>query len=180
MKKNVAFIISTILLIGILFISCGEDASNDSLEQETESVPIVYEDNEVINKYIYCFNIANPDNVLSSDFFEKYYHHGKEHDNQIIMHYEDSIEVVVSDHAIDEVDVVITGNDATNNSFKDKYLMFARGFDQNLSDEKLEEYWTEALNNDSITMEFDEFEIQTRSYEDKIEFVQITGSISMQ
>lgn len=147
---------------------------------ETEEQLVTYYDRDsTINLYLNRFNSLNPDLLINSDLFKVYYHHGKEHDNQIIFNRED-VEVVITGNAWNSsIKIVIDSNgDKTVDDYKKLFYQYGRAFSPELTDEKLETYWQSVLNDIINNAEFDEFDCSLQVNDDKIQYMIIEGKIS--
>lgn len=157
------------------------EATEETTVETTEAVPqleVYYDRDETINLYLNYFNEINPDSKIDSALFEVYYHHGKEHDNQIIFT-RDDVEVVVSGHSFDNsVEIVIDGSkEKTWDDYKLLFKQYGKAFSQDLTDEKLEEYWQTVLDDIINDVDFDEFDCSLHTYNDEIEYMIIEGKL---
>ncbi|MBQ8627021.1 MAG: hypothetical protein IJ419_12745 [Agathobacter sp.] len=146
--------------------------------EATEALEVYYDRDETINLYLNRFNAVNPDAVIDSELFEVYYHHGSEHDDQIIFT-RDDFEVVISGNYLNNsISLVIDGSgDKTADDYKLIFMQYARAYNPNLTDEKLEEYWQAVLDDIINSAEFDEFDCALQVYNDKIEYMTMDGKI---
>lgn len=159
---------------------------NQSVETITETVEpeeqlvTYYDRDDTINLYLNRFNSANPAQIINSDLFRVYYHHGSEHDDQIIFN-RDDVEVVITGNGFsNSIKLVIDGSrDKTSEDYKLLFFQYAKAFSIELTDEKLETYWQAILDDIINSAEFEEFDCSlTTSYDDKIEYMVIEGKIS--
>ena len=67
-------------------VSVETEAEPEEVETEEpkEEVPVIYEDNELINLYLNRYNEANPEAPIERENFEIYHHHGSDHKDQIL------------------------------------------------------------------------------------------------
>lgn len=140
-------------------------------EELKEEVPVIYEDNEIINLYLNRYNEANPEAPIREDF-EIYHHHGSNHKDQILF----SNGVVISAQTGSKVKIDIEGGD-TQEAYKQAFIQYARGYNTELSLEVLEEYWEQSMSNLNLATQFDDFEVYIRSYNDSIELLEISGAV---
>lgn len=175
-KKILAIVLSMLVLVS--FVACGSGESTEaesSQAQKTDSIEtqVYYDKNETINLYLNNYNNANRDAIINDDMFETYYHHGQNHDNQIIMQL-GAFEVVMSDNV--DFEVVVSG-DADQSAYYEMFKKYARGYDLSLTNEVLDDYWTQLLDDITNNVEFDSFECYLQIYNDQIELMQLSGEI---
>lgn len=151
-----------------------ETVLEETVEPE-ESIPIIYAEDEIINRYLNSYNEAITEEPIESGDFEVYYHHGSEHKDQILILDEGFDSVVISSR-LGEVEITIEGGN-TEEAYKKAFYRFARGYNSLLSNEELEEYWEQTMSNLNSYTQFDEFEIYIRSYNDTIELLEISGEV---
>lgn len=169
-----------VVLLGCTLLLSGCGYLNDTKEEVVETVEetqleMYYKDNDTINLYLNNYNVANPNNLIEKGSFEKYYHHGKEHDNQITFNVDD-YKVVITDNA--ELEVVIDGsNDKTNDDYKAIFTQYAKGYNVDFSDETLDYYWNQVMDDITNNVEFDEFECRLQMFNDTIEYMQLGGKL---
>lgn len=162
--------------------SISETSSNDNngtSSDSQENLEIIYADDENINLYINRFNSANPNEKITSSLAQKYYHHGKEHDDQV-KYYIGDFEFVLTGGAYSKsIKIVIQGKPTnTNDEYKELFFKYAKGFDPQITDEKLENYWKQIMEDTTNRVKFDEFECDFDIYkDDKIELMVIEGKL---
>ena len=88
---------------------------------------------------------------------QKYYHHGKEHDDQV-KYYIGDFEFVLTGGAYSKsIKIVIQGKSTnTNDEYKELFFKYAKGFDPQITDEKLENYWKQIMEDITNNVKFDE------------------------
>lgn len=187
--KKILVCFSIVGLFFVIFSGCSASVvvdSNDNadllttLENElsTENInstEIYYEYNENINMFINNYNNLNPDDKITKDVIEKYYHHGKEHDNQVKID-KDGFEIVVSDNT--KFEIVIDGDkEASSDDYKEKFLNYAKCYNENITNDTLSDYWNQVLDDSINDVEFDNFECRLSMYNDNIEYMQLTGEL---
>lgn len=137
-----------------------------------------YDRNEIVNLYLNRFNAANPDQLIDSNLFEVYFHHGSEHDEQIIFARDDFEVVITGSTWGNGLKVVIDGSKQKNNEeYKVIFMQYARAYSQDLTDEKLDEYWQTILDDTINTVDFGVFECSLQIFNDAIEYMTIDGKI---
>lgn len=151
-----------------------ETVLEETVEPE-ESIPTIYAEDELINRYLNSYNEAVTEDPIESGDFEVYYHHGSEHKDQILILGEAFDSVVISSR-LGEIDITIEGGNAEE-AYKEAFYRFARGYNLLLGNEELGEYWEQAMSNLNSYTQFDEFEIYIRSYNDTIELLEISGEV---
>lgn len=141
-------------------------------EEPKEEVPVIYEDNELINLYLNRYNEANPEAPIERENFEIYHHHGSDHKDQILF----NNGVVISAQTGSKVKIDIEGGD-TQEAYKQAFIQYARGYNMELSPEVLEDYWEQSMSNLNLDTQFDDFVVYIRSYNDSIELLEISGVV---
>lgn len=145
-------------------------------DEETEELPVVYADDELINLYLNRFNEANIDTQIEGDDFEVYYHHGQEHKDQISLNVNGFESVIVSAKTGSKVEIVLDGGE-TEEAYKQAFMLYARGYNPELEAEMLEDYWKQVIENSSRFTQFEEFEVEVSRYSDTIEYLGISGEV---
>lgn len=142
---------------------------------------VIYSGDKIINKYLIRYNQKNSDDVITSDMFEVYYHHGRNHDDQIKLFNKNGFEIVISD-SVGKAEIVIDKSQAeqslkTNDEFKNEFKKFTKPFKKTVTDDELEQIWNDAFANyghySSKTLE-----ISLTSYDSKVERMVISGNLS--
>lgn len=190
--KKISFLFITILLLTLT--ACDgmnnipettSNIDNPPVETEVESIEpeeqliTYYDKDETINLYLNRFNFSNPTQIINSDLFSVYYHHGREHEDQIIFN-RDDVEVVITGNSFsNSIKLVIDGSrDKTDEDYKVLFFQYAKAFNLELTDEELEIYWQSVLDDITNSVEFEEFDCSlTTSYDGKIEYMVIEGKI---
>jgi hypothetical protein len=146
-------------------------------QAETENnTPIYYKDDDIINLYVVRYNESNPDYSISSDELEKYYHHGREHDDQVKFN-RDDFEIIISGGYKAEVYVgYIPSSSHTNDEYGTMFVRFAKAYNPELSNEELEGYWKKVLDNSSSIIDFEDFECK-KSSTPNIEYFKLSGKL---
>lgn len=137
--------------------------------EEPESLPQIYEGNELINLYLNRYNEANPEDVISSSDFEVYYHHGSEHKDQIAF---TQSEVIISAKVGGKIQVVAEGL-ADTEEYKEAFIRFARGY-RAVGD--LEAYWVRLLENKRADIDGLAVSLQY-DYDGSIRMLELVGVI---
>lgn len=148
--------------------------SNELSTENVDSTEIYYEFNENINKFINIYNDLNSDDKITKDVIEKYYHHGREHDNQVKI-YKDGFKIVISD--IYKLEIVIDGDKKSNNDYKEMFINYAKCYNENITDAILSDYWNQIIEDLINDVEFDDFECRLVMSNDKIQYMQLTGKL---
>lgn len=155
-------------------VSVETEAEPEEVETEEpkEEVPVIYEDNELINLYLNRYNEANPEAPIERENFEIYHHHGSDHKDQILF----NNGVVISAQTGSKVKIDIEGGD-TQEAYKQAFIQYARGYNTELRPEVLEEYWEQSMSNLNLDTQFDDFVVYIHSYNDSIELLEISGAV---
>lgn len=173
--KHFFFLILVISLT--MLAACGQAEDSAEPQEEEEVIPVVYEDNETINAFINNYNIANPDDVIEPDMVEKDEHHGSVHDDQVNITKEEGAEVNLNDTYPFRVYIQGYQSNLENDEYKQIVFKYAKGFDPSLTDEKLEDYWSQTMDDLTYNVEFDEFELRLSLLNGKIEYLTMDGSV---
>ena len=135
----------------IIESSTESDADKESLQ----SSEIVYKDNVKINEFLVGFNQAYPEYAISADDLEKYYHHGKEHDNQVKTAI-DGVPVLISDEG-SGVSVYWNNPDPSSNDGNLKmFQIVMHVFAPDLDDTEIMARWQEVLDSDTGSVRYDD------------------------
>ena len=156
------------------------EGTTEAVPETTEAVEqteTYYDRNETINLYVNRFNAANPDAMIGADLCVVYYHHGSEHDDQIKFT-RDDFEVVVTNSFGNTIKLVIDGStEKTIDDYMLIFMQYARAYNAELTDEKLEEYWQAIWDDIIYSPEFDEFDCSLQIWKDEIQYMTIEGKI---
>lgn len=152
-------------------------ATEAATQEVTENnTPVYYEDDDIINLYVVRFNECNPDHLISTNELKKYYHHGREHDDQVKF-IRDDFEIIISGGYKAEVYVgSISSSSHTSDDYGAMFVRFAKVFNPELSDDVLEGYWKKVLDNTSSVIDFEDFECQ-KSPAPNINYFKLSGKI---
>lgn len=154
-------------------ISEGTEEPKAVMEETTEErIPVIYEDDVLVNLYLNRYNEVNTEVPIKREDFEIYHHHGSDHKDQILF----SNGVIISAQTGDKIKIVVEGND-TEEAYKEAFFRYARGYNTELSVEVLEDYWEQSMSNLNLYTKFDDFEVYIRSYNDIIELLEISGEV---
>lgn len=146
--------------------------------EATQPLDTYYDRDETINLYLNRFNTVNPNQQIDSSLFEVYYHHGSEHDDQIIFNRNDFEVVITGNSWGSSIKLVIDGNrEKTSDDYKLMFMQYARAYNCDLTDEKLDEYWQTVMDDLINSVEFDEFDCSLQIFNDEIEYMVIEGKI---
>lgn len=145
-------------------------------EQEPkEEIPVIYEENELINLYLNRYNEVNTEAPIESGDFEVYHHHGSDHKDQILI-VEEGFNSVVITSQLGKLKIDVEGSN-TEDAYKAAFLRYARGYNTELSVEVLEDYWEQSMSSLNTYTQFEDFEVYIRSYNDSIELLEISGEV---
>ena len=157
-------------------VSSSDITSSIIQDSAVSDLDIIYKDDEDINLYINRFNESNPDYKITSDLAQKYYHHGREHDDQIKFS-RDDFDVSLSSGY--KFKIVIQGKGKkTNKDYKKLFYQYARGFKPSITDETLNDYWKQLLDDTTNNVKFNEFECDLSILDEKIQSMVIEGKLN--
>lgn len=145
-------------------------------EQEPkEEIPVIYEENELINLYLNRYNEVNTEAPIESGDFEVYHHHGSDHKDQILI-VEEGFNSIVITSQLGKLKIDIEGSNVED-AYKAAFLRYARGYNTELSVKVLEDYWEQSMSSLNTYTQFEDFEVYIRSYNDSIELLEISGEV---
>ena len=145
----------------------------ETVDEGVEEIPIIYDGDEMINLYLNRYNEVNADNPIKPEDFTTYHHHGMDHKNQIIFNEGEVGEVVISSLASGKIEVSVESED--EDDYRSAFFKYAKAYSLELSDKDVGAYWEQAINNVVAFTEFEEFELNLRRFDDKIEYFVISG-----
>ena len=177
MRPAIKYVIIAVAWIVYLIVGFAGGITEDTEKIDTPSskTAIIYEDDESINAYINNYNTANPDDIITSKDIQKDVHHGQVHDNQINILKENDFEINVGDSA--SMQVFIKGDQGSTDDYKTLMFKYAKGINPSLTNETLENYWKQTLDDDTHFMEFEEIELTIYMFNNNIEYLTITGDL---
>lgn len=114
--------------------------------EPTPVAQIIYADDEGIQEYLALYNALHPEVPVTSKMLTKYYHHGRDHDDQVKFML-DGVEILVTNESGIfsregyEISIFIDNPDKDNGRIKELFFMFMKIFDQSLADATLESTW---------------------------------------
>ena len=157
------------------------NTTNDSLtfiEIETEpTTSPIYQYDDVINDFLNKYNTIQ-ETKIDANMISKYYHHGREHDDQISLDICDDVRIIISSTYVnggeEGIKVFIDIYNHTDmSSVKEMYLLFTKVFNSNISEETLENTWSIVTDTDyNNIIKIDNLEF----YYTKGSFLSIEGS----
>ncbi len=170
MKKIAGILISIIVLIACFPVY--------AFQTTTAKTPIeLYKGNARINAFLNAYNFANPDSQFTAFQFKSYYHHGRSHEEQAIASI-NNLEILISEYAWSDIKVIITGTkETTAETYKEVFFEYARAFNDELDETKLESYWQE-INSRPYNGggDFEEFNVDLSKHNNHIDSIFIEGS----
>lgn len=191
MKKILfVFLALTILLISA---SCTKENNSTTTPDEsilnatTDSTTIIgtepttspiYQYDDVINNFFNKYNTVYQEAKIDANMISKYYHHGREHDDQVLLDIGDDVSITISSTYVNGgekgVKVFIDIYNHTDiSSVKEMYLLFTKVFNPDISEETLENTWALVTDTDyNNIIEADNLEY----YYSKGSFLSIEGS----
>jgi len=188
-KKWWVYLIVLIVIVAIFSPSeenVGIDIHNVEKEQgsatKNENNKKIYEFDDTIDGFLKKYNRMYS-NKITSEMVSKYYHHGSEHDNQIKISNED-FEIIISSTYVNGgnkgISVFIDNiKNLSNDDFKNIYKHYTKIYNEDISDEKLEQYWNELIDTSYYSSKkYDNIEFNLGySKNDIVGYMKITGEI---
>ena len=109
-------------------------------------------------------------------------HHGKVHDDQVNILKEEGFEVNLLDGVPFQVFIKCDELYEDHNSeYKQLFLQYAKGIDPSLTDEALNDYWKQTMEDSTNNVDFDEFELKlSMNMDGYIEYLTIIGTVQEQ
>lgn len=137
----------------------------ETATEEVEELPVIYADNDLINKYLNMYNEANVGQEITADQFEPYKHHGSVHKDQIKLINEETTITATGK----QIKVYLEYKD--QEKYKEAFMRFAKPF----SEGDLEESWEQVITDDTRILEFTGFSTETSKFNGNIEYTSISG-----
>lgn len=183
-----------------IYAEC-DKIKTDKIHVIVSDVEVIYDKNMSINEYVVAYNEANPDWIITSEDLTAYHHHGQVHEDQA-NYYIDGFEIIISakygSRKGDASDVSVfigdkTENEGflsseaeeypTNEEYREIFKRFAKGFDNTLTNERLEQDWKTLVEDPIHTVTFDSYScyFETDPFsgsdttEERIEYLVIEG-----
>ena len=160
---------------------------NSALQTEEESTNTefdkkIYEFDTTIDSFLKKYNKIYSDKI-TSEMVSKYYHHGREHDDQIKV-LNENFEITISSTYVNGankgISVFIDNiKNLSNEEVKSIYKHYTKVYNENFNDEKLEEYWKELAGTSYSSLEeYDDIEFYlVFGTNDIVDYIKITGEI---
>jgi len=173
--KRILVVIIVICLLGLVSLAEVVE-SKDVVEAEFVTY---YEDNEAINIFLNRYNNANQDKLIESGMFKKYYHHGSEHDDQIILEL-DAFEILITNvYTFSEGHKLRVNIQAKEFKTKDEYQVlfgrFAKAYSNTMTEELIEECWKILWEDITNDVDFEIFECDLYTWDERIEYMVMEG-----
>lgn len=144
--------------------------------EKTEELPVLYDGDQKINRFLNAYNSANDEDIDMSDY-SVYNHHGKEHKDQIISYGQDSQTVIT--HSVKGIKVSLKRGSI--DEYKDAFKRFIKAYDASLDDETIDEYWNQTIDASTSITDIGDYEVQISksTYSDgvHIDYIGIDGKI---
>lgn len=149
---------------------------NDNSDS-TQVADIIYELNDDINSFVIKFNEANPNEQITKDMCQPYYHHGQDHNDQI-KYTVDDFEVVISGGAYSSsINFYIgytPGDNHTNDDYKEMFRKYIKGFDLGFDDAQIDSDWNMIMDDLTHNVRFDKYEADVYMVNDNIQYMKVT------
>ena len=156
--------------------ACADLDTSDAAEEE--SIPVIYDGDEVINLFINRYNSVNGGNEITKEEIKPYNHHGSNHKNQVTVN---PSKTVITSLAASTVQVSLQYD--SQETFKEYFAKYARAFNENLSDNQIEKYWEAIMAEETSYLELKDFDIYVRKnyFEDgnPLELLQLSADIDI-
>ncbi len=155
-----------------------QTATDGASQVDTTETQVYYEDDRNINLYVTRFNECNPDGPITVDELQKYYHHGREHDDQVKF-YRDDFEIVITGGYKTEVYIGYTPSTShTNEEYGAMFVKYAKAYNPELTEEVLQGYWQQVVSNSTSVIDFDGFVCtKSPSTDGRITYFELSGKL---
>ena len=192
MKRMTSTIICLLMTILLTFTITGcSETLGDAPQSQNSTIlattfthetsatfPMLYEKDETINAFLNHYNTVNPTAPINMNDFSPYYHHGREHEDQL-RGWIGNIEIVIS-HGYTgkdmDIEVDLDGNsNSSNEEYETLFKLFANAFYKGASPKTLEDDWITLLNDSTNSIENNFFECDMTIYSDEIEMIVFEG-----
>ena len=188
MLRNTAFIfLSTIILLtGCSSNKKDDDAKGNNLEptEQTEvQLDSIYPENDRINAFLNTYNEVNPEDIITSDMGHSYYHHNQVHENQLLIDNKEGFEIIINYKGTYGIEVILAHAEKfqymTEEEYKDQFFKYIRCYNTSITDEELDDYWAQLLEEDTHMMQYGEnygdLSVKLRIFQENIEQMIISG-----
>ncbi len=167
MRKSVLILFSAIIILtGCSSNKKGDDAKENNVEptEQTEvQLDSIYPENDRINAFLNTYNEANPEDIITSDMGNSYYHHGQAHEDQLLIENKEGFRIVINDKGSYGIEVhMMHAHNAekleyrTEEEYKDQFYKYMRCYNTSITDEELDNYWVQLLEANAYMMQYGE------------------------
>lgn len=169
-NRKTLYIVLAIIAVGILCAALYSKQNEQPANQQADKM----------TSFVDRFNQLNSADPIDTASIQNYYHHGSEHDDQIIFD-RNGFEIVVSNTHGDRFKTTIKGErQKTNDDYRDAFSEFAKAYSPTISERTIDDYWTRLMDDSTHSLIFDEFECDITKYDSidgRIEMIVIDGDI---
>ena len=136
-----------------------EEPDESNSDDKTQDVQTIYPDNKNINNFIADFNQMYPEYSLLADDLTKYYHHGREHDDQVKTTI-NGVPVIISGEGFSKkYNISVYWDNPTKGSADgnlEMFRMIMHVFAPDLTDEQIDIRWQDTIDDLTHTVEWDD------------------------
>lgn len=170
--------ILVILFMIFTITGCRLSVNINNGDVDIDETIVYYEDDRMINWFITQFNSLYPNDEITSDMLSVYHHHGTKHKNQVQLYKRGKQITLTGNDLSNSVSVFIDNLSSDNDdTIRELVIQFTKVFDNNLTDEQIEEYWHKQKESNSSINEFNGIKYQSsKNYANNtINYIKISG-----
>lgn len=183
MKKRYLIIFFIIIF---LITGCAKEIPQENINKPIENEEeIIYEKDDGIQKILSLYNKLFPNDSIQKEMITTYYHHGREHDNQIQFTLEGN-KITLSNRYSDNnqynIEIVLHNDIDDNDKVRDIAFRFMKLFNNSLTDDELNNFWEEENKSNfpnKKELEGIDYNVRTKVGSNEIEYMTIGGSIDI-
>lgn len=193
MKKTVVIIIVIIIVFFSLYyfgatkdnIKFQETNSNiENSDNEINDSERIYEDDEGINLFLNKYNELNTDKI-TKEMIKKAHIGGSDRDNVVTI-LNDKLEINIYDNykSINQYNISVyvgykTKIEATLDDYKEQFIKYIKLFDENLSNEDINNYWNEMISTYNSNYDIKDIDIITSTNNGTISYFKLTKNLKL-
>lgn len=185
MKKIILLLISITVLFSLT--GCSDISTDKTTEtndnKDKVNVETIYADNEAINLFVNKYNsIYNP--KITSEMLSKKHIGGRDRDDVVVIA-NDKLEIIVYDNYSSKgkynmsVYVGYLAKDLTPDDYKEYFVKYIKMFDENLSDDDINNYWNDMISSYHSSYKINDIDILTSTNDGKIQYFKLTNDIEL-
>lgn len=189
--KKIVIVLIVITFIVLCAIIAGNNTDNTENKVETnqseekneiqEGKDDIYKDDELINIFLNKYNELYANEQVTSEMLSVYSHHGSNHKDQVQFTLDDLQITLTGGNSLSKkisVSIENKANSNNDNALRNLAKRFAKVYDKELTDEKIEEHLNSQGSGSDIQT-YEEIEYWTNKGLDNniIEYIKLTGKL---